>query len=54
MGWLIDPQEQVVMVFWSDRPLAFLTGQSVLPVLPEITLVLTVEQVFAWLQLRQG
>ena len=54
LGWLIDSEEKMVIVFWPDRPLALLTGRAVLPVLPDMTLALTVEQVFNWLQLTQG
>jgi hypothetical protein len=47
---LIDAVEQVVMVFWPDRPLAIVSGQRVLPVLPDMALTLTPEQVFAWVR----
>jgi Uma2 family endonuclease len=50
LGWLIDAVEQVVMVFWPDRPLAIVSGQRVLPVLPDMALTLTPEQVFAWVR----
>lgn len=46
LGWLIDCEEQVVMVFWCDRPLQLLRGDVILPVLPDILLPLTVEQIF--------
>lgn len=50
LGWLLDSEEKVVMVFWRDRPLELLMGDVVLPVLPDLTLALTVEQVFNWLE----
>lgn len=50
LGWLIDPAEHIVMVFWPDRPLAILEGQANLPVLPDMDLTLTAAQVFAWAQ----
>ncbi|NEP02370.1 MAG: Uma2 family endonuclease [Symploca sp. SIO2E9] len=49
LGWLIDPEEKVIMAFWRDLPLALLTGEAILPVLSDLNLVLTVEQVFDWL-----
>ncbi|NEP14820.1 MAG: Uma2 family endonuclease [Symploca sp. SIO2C1] len=50
LGWLIDPKEKVVMIFWPDRPLALLKGQAVLPVISDLELVLTVEELFDCLQ----
>ena len=52
-GWLIDSSEEVIMVFWADRPLAFLRMEDKLPVLEGITLELTVEQVFGWLRSKR-
>ncbi|MBE9031753.1 Uma2 family endonuclease [filamentous cyanobacterium LEGE 11480] len=49
LGWLIDAEERVVMVFWPDRPLVLLRDDEVLPVLDAINLNLTVAQVFDWL-----
>jgi Uma2 family endonuclease len=49
LGWLIDPQELVAIVFLPDRPLSLLTGDALLPVLPHIPLELTVDRVFSWL-----
>ncbi|NET56450.1 MAG: Uma2 family endonuclease [Symploca sp. SIO2E6] len=53
LGWLIDSKEKVIMVFWSDRPLALLKDQAVLPVISDLELLLTVEQVFDCLQPNQ-
>jgi Uma2 family endonuclease len=50
LGWLIDVEEKVVLVFWPDQPLAIMTGQEVLPVLPDMQLNLSPEQIFAWVQ----
>lgn len=49
LGWLIDAQEKVVMVFWPDRPLELLGGDIVLPALSDLTLALTADQMFSWL-----
>ena len=50
LGWLIDPEEQIILVFWQDLHLELLRGTAVLPVLPEIPLTLTAQQVFDWLK----
>ncbi|MDX2212771.1 MAG: Uma2 family endonuclease [Oculatellaceae cyanobacterium bins.114] len=50
LGWLIDPEEQLVMIFRQDLHLELLSDESVLPVLPEISLNLTVQHVFDWLK----
>jgi Uma2 family endonuclease len=50
LGWLIDSQEAVIMVFLPDQPLKILSNDSLLPVLSEISLQLTPNQVFSWLQ----
>lgn len=50
LGWLIDPEERVILAFRTDTSLAEFTGDHLLPVLPELNLTLTVEQVFSWLK----
>lgn len=50
LGWLIDPTEQVIMVLWPDTRIALLRSGDRLPVLEDIPLELTVEQVFGWLR----
>lgn len=64
LGWLLDSTEEVVMVFWSDasstglplqaRPLAIISGETVVPALPGINLQMTAKQIFDWLQPRRG
>ena len=49
LGWLLDPDEQVVMVLLPDMRVNLLRGSDRLPVLQGINLELTVEQVFGWL-----
>ena len=48
LGWLIDVEEQVVMAFWRDSPLALLTEQASLPVLLDISWAITVEELLSW------
>ena len=50
LAWLIDPLEEVVMVFWRDRPLVILRGNDLLPVLPDMQLELTPIEIFAWMK----
>lgn len=52
LGWLIDSKEQVVLVFFSDRPLIVLDGDRRLPVLDEIDLDITPSQIFEWVASR--
>jgi Uma2 family endonuclease len=49
LGWLIDVDERVVMVFQPEQPLLLRREADVLPVLAEIALTLTAAQLFAWL-----
>lgn len=50
LGWLIDLDEQVIMVLWPDSRMALLKNSDRLPVLDDIPLDLTVEQVFNWVR----
>jgi Uma2 family endonuclease len=50
LGWLIDPEAKAVIVYQRDRLPEVLTENEVLPVLAGISLSLTVEQLFGWLQ----
>jgi Uma2 family endonuclease len=52
LGWLLDSTEQVIMVFWRDRPLAIISGETVVPVLAGIDLRISANQIFNWLQPR--
>jgi Uma2 family endonuclease len=52
LGWLIDSEERVIMVLWPDTRIALLRNSDRLPVLQDIALDLTVEQVFSWLRQR--
>lgn len=54
LGWLLDSTERVIMVFWSDRPLAIISGETVVPVLPGVNLQMSAKQIFDWLQPRRG
>ncbi len=49
LGWLIDPEEESILVVFSEQRVRLLHGDVSLPVLPEVELVLTVKEVFSWL-----
>ena len=49
LGWLIYPEEESILVVFPDTKVKLLTGKLKLPVLSEIDLNLTVEDLFNWL-----
>lgn len=51
MGWLVDPDERVVLIYRCDRLPDELTGDTLLPCLEGINMQLTVEQMFGWLKM---
>jgi len=51
LGWFIDPDDLSILVFLPEQQPVLLQGDDPLPVLPEIELSLTVNQVFAWLKM---
>lgn len=50
MGWLIDPDERVVLVYRPDRLPDELAGDEVLPTIDAVPLDLTAAQLFEWLK----
>lgn len=52
LGWLVDPDERVVLIYRPDSLPDELIGDAFLPTLPQIDLELTVEQMFRWLRVR--
>ncbi len=51
LGWLIDPEEESILVIDATQGVEILSGTSRLPILNGVKLELTVEQVFGWLTL---
>ncbi|MEM6432927.1 MAG: Uma2 family endonuclease [Cyanobacteria bacterium P01_D01_bin.115] len=49
LGWLIDPDEETVLIIGADQRVQLLKGASLLPVISDVDLTLTVDQVFSWL-----
>jgi Uma2 family endonuclease len=50
LGWLIDPDERLILAFIPGQEPVELTGSNSLPIPKFLTLDLTVEQVFGWLK----
>ncbi|MEA5471882.1 Uma2 family endonuclease [Spirulina sp. 06S082] len=50
LGWLIDPSEQIVMVLQPQDRFGLYRGGDRLPLLENLNLSLTPEQIFNWLQ----
>ncbi len=51
LGWFIDPDDLSILVFLPEQQPVLLQGDDSLPMLPEIELALTVNQVFGWLKM---
>ncbi|MEJ1935152.1 hypothetical protein WDZ92_33575 [Nostoc sp. NIES-2111] len=51
LGWFIDPEDTSVLTFLSGQQPELIQGEHYLPVLPEIEINLTVNQVFSWLKM---
>ncbi|PHJ59241.1 hypothetical protein VF14_16920 [Nostoc linckia z18] len=50
LGWLIDPSDRCIFVYQPNRLPDLLAGQDILPVLEDMNLTLSVDEIFAWLQ----
>jgi Uma2 family endonuclease len=53
LGWLVMPRDRVVVVFWPDALPLELSGSDRLPVLPDLALTLTADELFSWLKRRE-
>lgn len=49
LGWLVDPDEETVLIVWPDQRVQFLEGEALLPVIEGVELSLTVAQICGWL-----
>ena len=52
LGWLIDPDEETILIVYYEQKIQLLSGNEKLPILSKIDLSLTVDQVFSWLNLQ--
>ncbi|MBE9007969.1 Uma2 family endonuclease [Fortiea sp. LEGE XX443] len=50
LGWMLDPDDYSVLIFAPGQELEVCRGGCILPLLKDVNLTLTAEQVFAWLQ----
>lgn len=51
LGWFINPDDFSILVFLPQQQPVLLQGEDTLPILPDIELVLTSNQVFGWLKM---
>ncbi len=51
LGWLIDPEDESILVVFPEQRVQLLKGNSLLPVLKEVGVELTGNQIFGWLTL---
>ncbi|GBO54458.1 hypothetical protein APA_2406 [Pseudanabaena sp. lw0831] len=49
LGWLLDPEDENILVALPERRIQILEGSQIVPVLSGIDLKLTVAQIFDWL-----
>ncbi|MGI0479581.1 Uma2 family endonuclease [Geminocystis sp. CENA526] len=52
LGWLIDSEEKIIMVFERQKPLKIYRNEEILPVINSLNLELTVNQIFSWLKIK--
>ncbi|BAY93463.1 MULTISPECIES: Uma2 family endonuclease [unclassified Tolypothrix] len=53
LGWLIDPNERCILVYQPNSLPDLLSGKDILPVLADLNLTLSVDDVFAWLNRKK-
>lgn len=51
LGWLINPEEEVILVVFSEQKVKLFQKEDILPLLENIDLKLTVNDVFSWLSI---
>jgi Uma2 family endonuclease len=52
LGWLIDTDEKIIMVFEQQKPLKIYRDDKMLPVIKNINLQLTPREIFSWLKIN--
>jgi Uma2 family endonuclease len=50
LGWLIDPEEESILIVFPNQRIELLRGPAALPILSGVDVTLTAEQVFSWLK----
>jgi Uma2 family endonuclease len=51
LGWLINPEDETILVVFSEQKVKIFRDDNILPVLDEIELKLTVNDIFNWLSI---
>lgn len=51
LGWLINPEEEMILVVFPEQKVKLFKGDDILPMLDKIDLKLTVNDVFNWLNI---
>ncbi|MGI0481079.1 Uma2 family endonuclease [Geminocystis sp. CENA526] len=51
VGWLIDTDEKMIMVFQPEKALKIYHDEEILPIINNLDLELTPNQIFSWLKL---
>jgi Uma2 family endonuclease len=51
LGWLIDPEAEMILGIFSEQKVKIFSGQEDLPILGDIALQLKADDVFGWLRL---
>jgi Uma2 family endonuclease len=52
LGWLIDSEEKLIMVFEPEKPLKIYHDEDILPVINKLSLQLRVNQIFSWPKIK--
>lgn len=52
LGWLIDSDKKIIMVFEQQKPLKIYRREEILTVINNLNLKLTVNQIFSWLKIK--
>lgn len=51
LGWLINPEDETILVVFTDQKVKIFRDDNILPVLDKIELNLTVNDIFNWLNI---
>jgi Uma2 family endonuclease len=51
LGWLIDSDEESILVVDESQRLRIFRGEAIAPTLPELNFSMTAQQIFSWLML---
>lgn len=51
LGWLINPEDETILVVFSDQKVKIFQDNNILPVLDNLELNLTINDIFNWLNI---